>query len=682
MILRLQCVIPKLALHPTAEKLLENIDEDTIDFIDNFDASVQEPVVLPARIPNLLINGSQGIAVGLATNIPPHNAGEVIAGAIHMLDNEEATVNDLMKYIKGPDFPTGALILGVDGLKDAYKKGKGSLRVRGEHAIEENKGKTAIVINAVPYQVSIESIAEKAAEAVEAGTIQGVKDIRNESGQGKTRLVIDLKPGADANVILNNLYKHTPMQTTIPMNMLALVDGVPKTLRLDEFISQWINHQKEVISRRSQYRLDKCEARYHILEGLLRAVDMIDEIIALIRASKDRGVAREKLQLAPFDFSEIQSNHILDLALGRLTELGQKELAIEAKALKAMIKELKALLRDPSLVLKLLKDDLNSFLETIDKKRKTKIEKSDTGDIDTTSLVMEEDLIVNVTARNYIRAINVASRSAKITSTKDNDVVKNAYELSSLDSILVVTNFGRAYRINCHEINRDKLVPVSSMITLSSGEIPLSIVNMNEAAGVVLISNTGGIKRVDCENLRSIATRKDGVVCAKLGADEKVVSVCDVYDDDDHQMLVVTKNGQGIRFPFVDLRATSRSAGFVRAIKLKADDEVVGAISVFEDDDCVISTDKGYAKRMRVSNMTLQSRAGSGMRAMKIQPSRGKVNALCLALGELTAFVSDVGSVSVDTVSISLQDREGSGVKVKGLSGDVSSIYSVADAVE
>ena len=668
-------------LATNAERLLENIDEDTIDFIDNFDASVLEPVVLPARIPSLLINGSQGIAVGLATNIPPHNACEVISAAVYVLDHEEATVNDLMKFIKGPDFPTGATILGVDGLRDAYTKGKGSLRVRGEYLLEESKGRTSIIIHSIPYQISIESIAEKAAEAVESGTIQGVKDIRNESGQGKTRLVIELKPGTDVNVILNNIYKHTPMQTTIPMNMVALVDGVPRTLRLDEFISEWITHQKEVIRRRSQFRLDKCEARYHILEGLLRAVEMIDEIIALIRASKDRGVAREKLQLTPFDFSEIQSSHILDLALGRLTELGQKELAIEAKELKKSIKELKALLRDPALVLALLKDDLNAFLGTIDKKRKTKIEKSDSGIIDTTALVAQEDLIVNVTARNYVRAINAGSRSAKITSTKDNDVVANAYELTSLDSILVVTNFARAYRINCHEINRDKLVAVSSLISLSSGEIPLSIININDVSAIVMLSDSGGIKRVDIENLKDIATRKDGVVCAKLGTSEKVVSVCDVYDDDDHQMLVVTNSGQGIRFPFIDIRASSRSAGFVRAIKLKDKDRVIGAISVFEDDDCVISTDKGFAKRMHVSNMTLQSRAGSGMRAMKLQPSRGTLSAICLALGEVTAFVSDVGAISVPTVSITLQDREGSGVKVKGLSGDVSSIYSVADAV-
>ena len=315
------------------------------------------------------------------------------------------------------------------------------------------------------------------------------------------------------------------------------------------------------------------------------------------------------------------------------------------------------------------------------KSGKTKIEKSDSGIIDTTALVAQEDLIVNVTARNYVRAINAGSRSAKITSTKDNDVVANAYELTSLDSILVVTNFARAYRINCHEINRDKLVAVSSLISLSSGEIPLSIININDVSAIVMLSDSGGIKRVDIENLKDIATRKDGVVCAKLGTSEKVVSVCDVYDDDDHQMLVVTNSGQGIRFPFIDIRASSRSAGFVRAIKLKDKDRVIGAISVFEDDDCVISTDKGFAKRMHVSNMTLQSRAGSGMGAMKLQPSRGTLSAICLALGEVTAFVSDVGAISVPTVSITLQDREGSGVKVKGLSGDVSSIYSVADAV-
>ncbi|MFN8016044.1 MAG: DNA gyrase subunit A, partial [Acidimicrobiia bacterium] len=313
-------------LSSVADKLLADIDEDTVDFVDNFDASAKEPVVLPSRIPNILINGSQGIAVGIATNIPPHNPIEVIKAAIYLIEHEDATAKDVAKIVKGPDFPTGATILGTDGISDMYTKGRGSIRVRGEHELEENKGKTSIVITSIPYQTSVEAVAEKAVEAVEAGTIVGVKDIRNESGQGKTRLVIECKPGTDTNVVLNNLYKHTTLQTSLPVNMIALVEGVPKTLALDDMLRAWINHQIEVIRRRSSYRLEKAKDRCHIVEGLVRAVDMIDAIIKTIRASKDRSIAREKLIKKPFDFSEIQANHILDLPLGRLTELGQKEL--------------------------------------------------------------------------------------------------------------------------------------------------------------------------------------------------------------------------------------------------------------------------------------------------------------------------------------------------------------------
>lgn len=600
-------------LSTVAELLLHNIDEDTVDFVDNFDASSQEPVVLPSRLPNILINGSQGIAVGLATNIPPHNPLEVITAAVHLIDHEDATAKDLAKIIKGPDYPTGATILGTDGIADIYTKGRGSVRVRGEHIMEESKGKTSIVITSIPYQTSIETIAEKAAEAVESGTISGVKDIRNESGQGVTRLVIDCKPGTDATVVLNNLYKHTPLQTSMPINMVALVDGVPLTLKLDEMLNAWVAHQIEVIRRRSSFRLKKAEERYHIVEGLVRAVDMIDAIIAAIRSSKDRSEARTKLMEKTFAFSEIQANHILDLPLGRLTELGQKELEEEAKRLKKEIKELTALLKSPAKVRELIKTDLLDFAATLIAPRRTKIVKDDTGALVTTALVAEEDLVINVSARNYVRAIPTSSKSSKITSTKDRDSVAAVYELTSLNSMVVISSFGRAYRIPCYELPKDRLAAVSTFASFKSGEKPVGIIDVDNIEALAFVTNFGGIKKVDATALAEIATRKDGVVCTKLGIGEEIVSACEVHEDEDHQMLILTKNGQGIRFFLTDVRSTSRSSGTVRAIKLKGDDEVVSAISVYEDDDCVITTDKGYAKRMHINNMTMQSRGGSGM---------------------------------------------------------------------
>jgi DNA gyrase subunit A len=664
-----------------ADQLLRDIDEDTVDFVDNFDASQQEPVVLPSRIPNILINGSQGIAVGIATNIPPHNPMEVIKAAIYLIDHEEATSKDLAKIIKGPDFPTGATILGTDGIAEMYSKGRGSIRVRGEHVLEESKGKTSIVVTSIPYQTSIESIAEKAAEAVESGTISGVKDIRNESGQGQTRLVIECKPGTDTSVVLNNLYKHTTLQSSVPVNMIALVDGVPKTLNLDDMLRAWVTHQVEVIRRRSSFRLEKAQARCHIVEGLVRAVDMIDAIIKTIRASKDRSVARTKLMAGKFAFSEIQANHILDLALGRLTELGQKELSEELKALKKEIKELTALLKSSSKVRELIKSDLEEFMSTLVSPRRTKIEKADTGDLSTTALVAEEDLVINVSARNYVRAIPVSSKASKITSTKDRDSVESVYELTSLNSLIIISNLGRAYRVPCYELPKDRLAAVSTLVSFTSGEKPVGVIDIDNIEAIALVTNKGGIKKIDAQALSEIATRKDGVVCAKLGSGEVIVSAREVHEDEEHQMVIVTKNGQGIRFMLSDVRSTSRSAGTIRAMKIKSDDEVIGAISVYEDDDCVITTDKGFAKRMHINSLTLQARGGSGLKAMKIQPSRGTVKDMCIALGDETTFLTDTTSTDCATTAIALQDREGSGSKVKGVSGSIIGVSPVADAI-
>src|SRR3954452_17530139 len=335
-----ECRLSQLAM-----ELLAGIDEGTVDFEPNYDSSRTEPGVMPARFPNLIVNGSQGIAVGMATNIPPHNLGEVCNAALKLIDKPDASLADLMRIVKGPDFPTGGLIMGDDGIKDAFRTGRGTIRVRARHEIEAGKrGSQAIVLTEVPFQTSVDAIAGKLAELVESGKIDGVRDIRNESGQGKTRLVIELRGDANPQIVLNNLFKQTAAQSTFPVNMVALVDGVPRTLNLQECLQAWVDHQVVVVTRRTQYRLEKAQARLHIVEGLIKALDMIDAVVKAIRASKDRAAARDALMVKPFEFSEIQANHILDMPLGRLTRLGRDELANEAKELGTTIKELKRIL--------------------------------------------------------------------------------------------------------------------------------------------------------------------------------------------------------------------------------------------------------------------------------------------------------------------------------------------------
>ncbi|MFN8016422.1 MAG: DNA gyrase C-terminal beta-propeller domain-containing protein, partial [Acidimicrobiia bacterium] len=374
-------------------------------------------------------------------------------------------------------------------------------------------------------------------------------------------------------------------------------------------------------------------------------------------------------------------NHILDLPLGRLTELGQKELNDELKALLKTIKELTALLKSSSKVKELIVTDLNEFVNTLDAKRKTKIEKADSGDLETTALVAEEDLVINVSARKYIKAVQMSSKASKIASTKDRDSISNVYELTSLQSILVITNLGRAYRIPCFDLPKDRLSAVSSMVSLTSGEKPIAVLDIENVSSIAMITNLGGIKKVEADALKEIATRKDGVVCAKLSSNEKLVSAIEVHDDPDHQLLIVSKNGIGIRFQLDSLRCVSRSAGTVRAMKLKADDEVVSAVSVYEDDDCIITTDAAYAKRLHVNAMTLQSRGGSGMKAMRIAPSRGEVVDVCIALGDQTCFLTETSSKEINTTDIALQDREGSGTKIKGIEGAVLAISPIVDVV-
>ena len=671
-------------LSTLATELLAGIDEGTVDFEPNYDASRDEPLVLPGRFPNLLVNGAQGIAVGMATNIPPHNLGEVCSAALKLIAKPDAPLSELMRSIKGPDFPTGALIMGDDTIKDAYRTGRGTLRLRAVTSIEETRRGPVIVISEIPYQTSIDAIAGKLAEAVEAGKVDGIRDIRNESGQGQTRLVIELRADANPQIVLNNVFKHTPAQTTFGINLVALVDGVPRTLNLQQALQHWIDHQTIVVTRRTRFRLDKAEARLHVVDGLVRAVDMIDAIIKTIRASKDRSAARDALMAKPFEFSEIQANHILDLALGRLTRLGRDELLAEQKELNVTIRALRKILANRDVLMGVIRDELTAIRDAGARKRRTQIVGDDTGEISLEELVDDEPLVVTVTARGYIQARSARGRGAKLANAGDKDAVALAIETFALSSMLFFSDRGRAYRAACHDLPKARLTAAQNLFQMAEGEqviaaIPTDLVDQHDH--IVFVSAAGQIKRCAFTELADVSNRKDGVAAMKLDDDDRVVAAFAGWDD--FETLVVTRDGQGVRFAEADVRPVSRSAGGMRAIKLKGDDRVVGACAVAHEEVVVLCTEHGYAKRVRVDDFPVQARGGSGLRVSKPERGRGPLVALA-PLAARMAFVSaDACTVVADT-DVKLQPRDGAAARVPGLADGarITRLSNVADPVD
>src|SRR5689334_16801047 len=504
-------------------EMLAGIDEGTVDFEPNYDASRTEPVVLPARFPNLLVNGSQGIAVGMATNIPPHNLAEVCNAALKLIDKPDASLSDLMRIVKGPDFPTGGLIMGDDGIKDAFRTGRGTIRVRARHELEAGKrGAQAIVLTEVPFQTSVDAIAGKLAELVEAGKIDGVRDIRNESGQGKTRLVIELRNDVNPQIVLNNLFKHTAAQSTFPVNMVALVDGVPRTINLQDALQAWLDHQVVVVTRRSQFQLEKAQARLTIVEGLIKALDMIDAVVKAIRASADRAAARDALMGKRFGFSEIQANHILDMALGRLTRLGRDELANEAKELAATVKELQRILAKREVLMGVIRAELTAIRDEHKAPRRAEIVSDDAGTIDVVALVEDEPYSVTVTARGYVRAQPERGRGRAV-STGERDAIAQVIETSALAGVLFFTNRGRAYRATVHELPKDRLTAAQNLFTLSDGERVIATLDARQVPkhpNVVFVTAKGGVKRSPLAEFAEASGRKDGIVAMKLADDD------------------------------------------------------------------------------------------------------------------------------------------------------------------
>ena len=557
-------------LAPLALEMLDSIDEDTVNFEPNYDNSTQQPTVLPSRFPNLLVNGSQGIAVGMATKIPPHNLGEVIDATLHLLANPEATPDDLMQFVKGPDFPTGAQILGRQGILDAYRTGRGSIKMRAVAEIEETKNDVRIVITEFPYEVSVESIEEKVYELVKAGELDGISAMQNDSAGRQARLVIKLKRDANANVVLNKLYKNTSLQTTFSVNTLALVDGVPRTLNLAQALTHYIAHQVEVITRRTQFRLRKAEARAHIVEGLLKAIDMLDAVIKTIRGSDDRGAARISLMAAPFSFSEEQANHILDMTLSRLTKLGRKELDDEMAKLAETIKELQSILASDKKLRKVISDEMSAIRDKYANDRVTEIV-NDPGELGVEDLIKDEEIVITMTQAGYVKAVASDSfrvqgrggRGVQGAKLKDEDFVDQIVYTTSHSFLLLFSNRGRVFRLRGHEIpmkeRTAKGTAVVNLLNLQPNESIQAIVSTQDFPKdkfLVFATADGMVKKTAFSEYDK--SRREGWIAIKLKDGDEVVRVIPTTGADD--LMVVTYRGMSIRFNEEEVREVGRDS--------------------------------------------------------------------------------------------------------------------------
>src|SRR5690349_7686912 len=624
-------------LAPLAMELIGEIDENTVELADTYDGQNQEPVVLPARFPNLLVNGGGGIAVGMATNIPPHNLNEVIDACVYVLENPDAKPNDLMRFVKGPDFPTGALNLGRDGIKDAYRTGRGSIKMRAVTDIEEGRrGEGRIVVTEVPYQTSVEVIGQKIAELVNERKVEGIKDVRNESAGDTTRLVIELRRDANPQVVLNQLYKHTPMQSSFPVNMLALVDGVPKLLNLSQAVLVYVAHEMDVVTRRIQYRVDKAREREHIVEGLVRALDMIDAIIELIRSAADGDAARTGLMEKPFEFSEIQANFILDMQLRRLTQLEGQKLRDELGELREQIKELESILRSKKKLRTVIKDELGELRDRYGNERRTRIT-VDTGDLDALDLIEDEEVIVVLSKKGYIKTVAADSfrrqgrggRGVKGGNLRDDDYVAHLLTTTAHSYLLFFSNRGRVYRLRAHEIPMKERTArgtaLVNLIALQPDERIEAVIDTRtyeEGAYLFFATKKGIVKKTRMSEYDS--SLRTGLIAINLRDDDELVRVIQTRGSDD--IFMVSRAGMTIRFSEEDVRPMGRATAGVRGMKLKNEQDAVVSCDVARDDAVMLFvSSSGHGKRTKLDRFNRQGRGGQGVRGMRVTASRGDV---------------------------------------------------------
>ncbi|HCJ55288.1 DNA gyrase subunit A [Glutamicibacter arilaitensis] len=654
---------------PLAMEMVRDINENTVDFQDNYDGKNQEPTVLPARFPNLLVNGSSGIAVGMATNIPPHNLREVAEGVQWYLQNPEASREELLAElilrVKGPDFPSGAMILGTKGISDAYRTGRGSITMRAVVNVEEIQGRTCLVVTELPYMANPDNLAVKIAELVRDGKISGIADMRDEtSGRTGQRLVIVLKRDAVAKVVLNNLYKHTELQSNFSANMLAIVDGVPRTLPLDGFIRHWVTHQIEVIVRRTEYRLKKAEEEAHILRGLLKALDALDEVIALIRRSATTEAARDGL-MELLDIDEDQARAILDMQLRRLAALERQKIQDRHAELERMIAEFKAIIADPARQRQIVSEELQEIVAKHGDDRRTKVLMGYDGDMSVEDLIPEEEMVVTITRGGYVKRTRIdnyrsqarGGKGIKGANLRGDDVVEHFFVTSTHNWLLFFTNHGRVYRTKCYELaeaGRDaKGQHVANVMAFQPDEHIAQVLDLRtyqDAAYLMLATRNGLVKKTRLEDYDT--NRTAGVIAINLREDDELVSAQLVSESDD--VMLVSRKGQSVRFTATDtaLRPMGRATSGVTGMKFREGDELLAADVVRDDSYVFTVTNEGYAKRTTVAEYRVQSRGGLGIKVAKLNEERGElVGALIVDETDEVLVVMGSGKVVRSAVS-------------------------------
>lgn len=657
-------------------EMIRDIEKETVDFSPNFDESLKEPDVLPSRFPNLLVNGSSGIAVGMATNLPPHNLTEVIDGLDYMIDNPDCTLEDLMQFIKGPDFPTGATIMGKGGIKDAYSTGRGLITLRAKAEIETtSRGRNRIVVKEIPYQVNKSKLIQKIAELVRNKEIDGITDIRDESDRQGMRIVIELRKDANPKVTLNLLYKRTQMQTTFGVINLALVDGEPKTLTLKELMYYYLEHQKEIVTRRTIFDLKKAEARAHIVEGLLKALDYIDEIIKLIRASKDDAEARSGL-MSKFEFTEIQANAILSMQLRRLTGLEKDKLTAEYEDLIKRINRFNEILSSERILLGIIKDELNEIKEKYGDERRTDIVLNE-GEIDVLNLIADESVVITITDRGYIKRVNEntykaqkrGGKGVKGLTTNVEDAVDDLYTLTTHDEVYFFTNLGKVYSLRAYEIPESgrtaKGTAIVNLLQISGGEKITQIIPIKkneEREFMTFVTKNGIIKKTELAQYENI--RQSGLIAINLDEDDDLISVYLTNEED--EIISTTRKGKAIRINGKDVRPTGRSTRGVKLITLEDGDSVVSSQVVGKGAKLLTITEKGYGKMTSEEEYTTQSRGGKGILTHRINEKTGAlVTALVVYDEKDLLLISSSGVIiRISAKEIAKSSRATIGVKL------------------
>ena len=667
-----------------ALEMLRDINKNTVDFVDNYDASEREPLVLPARFPNLLVNGATGIAVGMATNIPPHNLGETIDAVKLMMDNPEVTTRELMEVLPGPDFPTGALVMGKSGIHKAYETGKGSIVLRSRTEIEVTKsGRERIVVTEFPYMVNKTKVHEHIVRLVQEKRIEGITAVRDESNREGVRFVIEVRRDASANVILNNLFKMTQMQTNFGFNMLAIQNGVPKILSLRQILGAYIEHQKEVVTRRTIFDKEKAEARAHILEGLLIALDHIDEVIRIIRNSRTDAEAQAEL-MAKFKLSERQSQAILDMRLRRLTGLERDKIQSEYDDLVALIADLADILAKPERVATIIKEELEEVKRKFGDARRTELMIGEVLSLEDEDLIEETDVLITLSNKGYIKRLDQAEftaqkrggRGVQGTGVKDDDFVRELVSTSTHDHLLFFTNKGRVYRLKGYEIpeygRTAKGLPIVNLLKLDEGESIQTIINVeqdrSDEAYLFFTTRQGLVKRTNVAEFSNI--RQNGLKALNLRDEDELINV--FLTDGNTDVIIGTKYGYSVRFNEAVVRNMGRSATGVRGVNLREGDKVVGASVVTDQDEVLIITEKGYGKRTMASEYPTKGRGGKGIKTANITEKNGPLAGLLTVKGyEDLMIITDTGVMIRTSVgNISQTGRSTQGVKVMRLDQD------------